>query len=77
MIVTKSSMKNVFQNTKSSTFLFLQMVLNSCHKCYTVKLSKSSRSSNKKWEEKNDYDEYDGGDDYYIDELFGLIYKHK
>jgi hypothetical protein len=47
-----------------------------CHKCYKVKSFKSSRPSYKKWEEKSDYDEY-GGDDDYIDELFGLIYKHK
>jgi hypothetical protein len=39
-----------------------------------VKLSESSRPSNKKWEEeKSDYDKYD--DD--IDELFSLANKQK
>jgi hypothetical protein len=47
-----------------------------CHKCYVVKPSKNSRPSNAKWEEESDYDECDDGD-YDIDELFGLIYKHK
>jgi len=61
MIVTMHSMKNVFQN--------------SCHVCYKVKPSESSRPYNeKREEEENDYDEYDDDD---IDELFGLANKQK
>jgi hypothetical protein len=75
MIVTMPSMKNVFQNTIRSTFPFLKMEMNSCHMCYKVKLSDSSRPSNEKWEEEeSDYDEYDDDD---IDELFSLANKQK
>jgi len=51
MIVTMPSMKNVFQNTIRSTFPFLKMEMNSSVTCYKVKLSKSSKPSNEKWEE--------------------------
>jgi hypothetical protein len=58
MTVTMPSMKNVFQNTIRSTFPFLKM--NSSITCYKVKLPKSSRPSNEKWEEEeSDYDDYD------------------
>jgi hypothetical protein len=71
MIVTMPSMKNVFQNTISSTFPFLKMEMNSCHV-----LQESSTPSNEKLEEEEgDYDEYDDDDD--IDELFSLANKQK
>jgi hypothetical protein len=52
-----------------------------CHKCYKVIPSESNRPSVEKWEEEesvyddDDDDDYDDNDD--IDELFGLVHKHK
>jgi len=52
------------------------MEMNSPVTCYKVKPSKSSRPSNKKWEEEeSDYDEYDDDDD--IDYLALQINKIK
>jgi len=57
MVVTMSSMKNVFQNTIRSTFPFLKMEMNSSVMCYKVKPSEGSRPSNETWEEEeSDYD---------------------
>jgi hypothetical protein len=54
-----------------------------CHKCYKVIPSESNRPSVEEWEEEESvYDEYDDDYDYDddkddIDELFGLVPKHK